>query len=393
MAGWVEKRGENKWRLNVPGGTGPDGHRKTFRKGVEAPSKREAEKLLDLFSAEVLKGQYVEPSKLTFKQFAERWLRDYAEPELAPKTVHRYRELLVSRIFPAMGHLKTEDIKPIHLIEFYRNLAEDGLRLDGKMGKLSGSTIHHHHRLLSSILNDAVEWGVIPHSPAARVKPPKVKRRQADCYDREQTAAMLAALDDEPLKYKAAVVLTVASGIREGELMGLTWRDVDFGNGTIEVLRASQSLPGMGTFTKGTKNETSERLIALPASVMELLKQHKAHQAEERLRAGDLWQGTDRVFATWDGRPMYTYTVGKWFSKFLVRHNLPHIKFHALRHTSASLLLAKGIPLKSVSARLGHATTGTTADIYAHALQSVDRQAADTMDEILTAGKKRKGQA
>ncbi len=106
----------------------------------------------------------------------ERWLKDYAETNLAPKTLHRYKKMLGSRILPAMGHLKIDKIKPTHLLDFYANLQEDGIRLDNKPGKLSERTIHHHHRLLSTIFTDAVEWQIIHSSPAARVKAPKVKK-------------------------------------------------------------------------------------------------------------------------------------------------------------------------------------------------------------------------
>ncbi|WP_338826278.1 Tn916 family transposase [Moorella thermoacetica] len=387
MAGWVEKRGENKWRLNVPGGTDAEGKRKVYRKNVEAKSKREAEKLLAEFVAEVQKGQYVEPSKLTFAEFVERWIRDYGESNLAPKTLHRYKEIL-KRACQAMGHLKIDKIKPLHLLEFYKNLQEDGIREDGKPGKLSDATILYHHRVLSKLFNDAQNWQVIPLNPASKVKPPKVTKRQAAYYDEKQTAALLAALDSEPLKYKVIVILALATGLRRGELMGLEWQDVDFENNTIEVRQASQYLPERGIFTKDTKNESSNRLIAVPASVMALLKQYKTQQLEDRLKVGDLWQGSNRLFTTWDGRAMHPDTISKWFPEFLKRHNLPHIKFHGLRHTSATLLIAEGINLKNVSQRLGHSNISTTGDIYAHALRSVDQEAAEKLDQIIAKGTK-----
>ncbi|MDK2894832.1 MAG: integrase [Moorella sp. (in: firmicutes)] len=389
MAGWVEKRGENKWRLNAPGGTDAEGKRKVYRKTVEAKSKREAEKMLAEFVAEVQKGQYIEPSKLTFAEFVERWIRDYGESNLAPKTLHRYKEIL-KRACQAMGHLKIEKIKPLHLLEFYKNLQEDGIREDGKPGKLSESTILYHHRVLSSILNDAVDWEVISFNPASKVTPPKVKKKQVPCYDKDQTAALLAALDKEPLKYKVLITLAVATGLRRGELMGLEWQDIDFKNNTIEVHQASQYLPEKGIFTKDPKNETSNRMIAVPTSVMELLKQYKAQQAEERLKVGDLWQGSNRLFTTWDGQPMHPDTISKWFPKFLRRYGLPPITFHGLRHTSATLLIAEGVNLKNVSRRLGHSNISTTGDIYAHALRSVDQEAAEKLDHILTRKSKKR---
>jgi len=178
-----------------------------------------------------------------------------------------------------------------HLLEFYANLQEDGIRKDGKPGGLSPNNIRHHHRVISSILQDAVEWQVIRSNPAARVKPPKVPKKQAACYDEEQTAVMLTALENEPLKYQVAVALTLDTGVREGELMGFDWDDIDFVNDAVKIRQASQYLPGKGTFTKSPKTETSENVLAVSPTVMALLRQYKVHQAEERLKAGDLWRG------------------------------------------------------------------------------------------------------
>lgn len=445
MAGWVEKRGENTWRLNAPGGTGPNGMRKIYRKVVEASSERQAKKLLAEFVSDVQKGLYVEPSHLTLSQFVEQWIRDYGVANLAPKTLHRYKQIF-ARALLAMGHLKLEQIKPIHLVEFYSNLREEGIRGDGKPGKLSDSTVLSHHRVLSSLFSDAVKWVLIPFNPAARVDPPKAKTKQAACFDEEQTAILLAALDQEQLQYKTMVVLDLATGLRRGELLGLEWPDINFEQCTIEISRASQYLPGMGTFTKDPKNETSKRLIAVPASIVDLLKQYKAEQNEERLKIGDRWRDSNRLFTTWDGRPMHPDTISSWFHDFLatvathkcgklirpakkvcpqcgrkIKDNdltckcgkyvrpgeicsqcglkikdddltwLPRLNFHALRHTSATLLIAEGVPLKNVSSRLGHADTRTTDTIYAHALRSVDQAAAEKMDRILAS--KNKGQA
>ena len=172
MAGWVEKRGNNKWRLNVPGGTGPDGKRKIHRRTIEATSEREARKQLDIFSAEVQKGQYVEPTKLTFKEFSHKWIE--TKKNLAPKTMHRYKKMLESRILPAMGHMKLEDIKPFHILQFYDNLQEPGIREDGKEGTLSPTTILHHHRLLVTIFNAAVKWQILLPIP-----PPEWKHQRS----------------------------------------------------------------------------------------------------------------------------------------------------------------------------------------------------------------------
>ena len=425
--GSIEKRGENTWRLIVSVGmkdnkqvkkkksvtttvSCPESSCRNCSKVSRCKARKEVEKALAEFVLEIEKGVYFEPTKLTFKDFADRWLRDYAEKDLEPKTVAGYKEKL-TRILQAMGHLKIEQIRPTHLMEFYGNLQEDGVRLDGKPGGLSPNNIRHHHRVISTILSDAVQWQVLSTNPAARVKPPKVPKKKAGCYDEEQTAALLAALEHAPFKYQVAIALAIDTGVREGELMGLTWPAVDFENNTIEILQSAQYLPGKGDFTKLPKNETSQRVISITPSVMVLLKQYKAHQAAQQLKVGDLWQRTERLFTTWDGRPTHTYTIGAWFAKFLKRttfhkpcnmvigkettcphcnklikekdvYRLPPLPFHGLRHTAATMLINTGMSAKAVSGRFGHSNIGTTYDIYGHYLKSADREAADRIEQV-----------
>lgn len=393
MAGYIEQRG-NSFRLVYMK------DKKKHCKTVKVAKPKDAEKELAKFIAEIEGNNFIEPSKVTFENFIKRWLTEYAERDLAPKTVHRYKQILNTRVIPAMGHLKVEQIKPVHLIEFYNNLMEDGIREDKdkdgnkKKGGLSGKTILQHHRIISSILNDAVQWQVIGSNPASRVKPPKVERKEAKFYDEEQAAALLEALKGEKLKHKALVHIAVLTGLRRGEIMGLDWTDIDFEKGTLEVKRAGQYIPGQGTFTKTPKNETSKRIISLPASLITLLKQYKASQnakrlklgtkwqQREKIKLGEQWQETDRVFTTWDGSPGHPEWPSQWFSKFIVKKELPPLNFHGLRHTSITLLIGQGVSLVNASKRAGHSNVSTTGNIYAHALKSADRDAADKLENL-----------
>lgn len=388
MAGSLRKRGKNSWELTVSAGVDSNKKRQRFTRTVKANSLREAKKLLAQFVAEVEKGQFISPSKLTLKEFSEKWLEDHGWKYLAPKTVHRYKQLLELRILPALGHLRLEKIRTIHIIEFYNNLAECS-RLDGREGHLSESTIHHHHRVLSAILQDAVQWQIIGENPCRRVSPPKVRKKEAAHYDEEQTVALLEAVEREPLKYKVYIWLSVFSGARRGELMGLEWPDVDFEAKTLKIRQTSQYVPGKGLITKDTKNESSFRTIAIPDSLLGLLSQYKVKQAEVRLKLGDKWKDSNRLFVTWDGQPMSPDSMTSWFPKFLKRHGLPHIPLHGLRHTAATYLISQDINIKSVSSRLGHANTSTTLNVYAHALKSTDREAADKMEDLIMGRKKK----
>jgi integrase len=429
MKGWIERRGENSYRLNVSCGT-KDGKQIKKRRAVhvtgktDAEKKKEAEKLLAEFMVEIERGLVIDGKKSTFKEFVETWLREYAEVELAPKTVFRYKEILNSRILPSLGHIKLDQLRPQHIIEFEAMLRQDGIRQDGKPGGLSRRTILQHHRIMSSILNDAMQWQLIYSNPVARVKPPKIEKKQAACYDEEQMLDLLDAMELAPLKYRVMVDLAIGTGLRRGEIMGLEWPALDLDKCTLEVCQASQYLPGQGTFTKGPKNETSKRLIAVPANTIALLKKWKAQQNEQRLRVGDLWRTKNEegmeenwVFTTWDGHRMHPDTISKWFPEFIKKvaiHKacnsfmqkdycpncdkkvpedeiirLPKLNFHGLRHTSLTLLIAEGVDLREVSGRAGHANMSTTGDIYAHFLKKADQSAAEKLDNLMTKRKKK----
>ncbi len=260
---------------------------------------------------------------------------------------------------------------------------EDGVRLDGKEGGLSDKTILHHHRLLSKIFNNALQWDLISINPVSKVTPPKVKKKEAVAYDDEQTIVLLQALEKEEFKYKVMVILDLFTGLRRGELMGLEWSDIDFDNYTVTVNRASQYLPEHGVFTKEPKTESSKRLLSIPEYIISLLKSYKAWQNRQRLKTGDLWIPSGRLFTKWNGEPMHPDTISQWFPKFIRRHDLPNITFHGLRHTNASLLIAEGIDCKTISTRLGHSSTTTTLNIYAHRLKKPDRKAADSLQNLL----------
>lgn len=392
MPGSIEKRGENSYRLVISGGNGPGGKRKKYTKTIKVEGKTEAERNkkaemeLAKFIAQIESNTFIEPSKLTFKDFIEKWLDEYAEKNLAPKTVFRYNQMLTSRIIPALGHIKLDKLKPIHFVEFYNNLQEDGIRSDGKPGGLSARTIKHHHRLIHDILEFAVKWQLVSSNPADNVDAPKVKKVEASYYDEDEVKQLmirLAEVPEEELKYKAAVILALTGGFRLGELTGLMWNHINFDADTIDIVQSNQYIPGKGTFTKDTKNETSIRTITIPHPVMDLLQKYHTYQKEKRIKQGTLWHETGFVFTQWNGKPMYPSTPSRWFSKFLKEHGLRSITFHQLRHTSATLLIKENINIREISKRLGHSNTSTTLNIYSHALKSTDKIAAEKLGNII----------
>jgi integrase len=255
---------------------------------------------------------------------------------------------------------------------------------------LSNKTIKHHHRLISAILNQAVFWQVIPSNPASRVKPPKVARTEAKYLDEKQTAKLLELLVNETVQHQTMIKMFLYSGLRRGEMCGLEWGDIDFENHLITVCRSSQYVSGKGIYTKETKTENSDRTIKIPSQAFEVLKEYKAWQTQERLKMGDRWEVSDRIFTQHDGKPIAPDTITGWFREFVAKTDLPKITIHSLRHTNITLLLAAGVPLRTVSYRAGHAQTSTTSNLYAHAIRTSDEIAADTLDDILTPKDNRK---
>jgi integrase len=468
----VEKRGD-AYLIRVS--LGYDGAGKQIRKNMTwSPNpgmttkqiKKELGRQSILFEEKVRSGRYVD-SNIKFADFVDIWLKDYAEKNLAPKTLFDYKRLLV-RACKSIGHLRLDRIQPIHLLALYNELAnpgergmklykpsknirkmvkasgkirhqiavdggiseqtiytavrgrsinersairlckainvklEDAFSLVGKDSPLSGNTVLHYHKIISSVLHTAVEWQVILDNPASRVKAPKINKRESRYLDETDARRLVEMLQNEPIQYRTMIILLLYSGIRRGELCGLKWSDLDFANNVLHIRRAIQYLPAIGVYVKEPKNSSSIRALKLPDIALQLLREHRAWQNSERLRLGELWQQEDRekviqsgvewidpnwIFTRWNGSVYVPDALSRWFRGFVNAHDLPDVSVHSLRHTNASLMIASGTNIRTVSKRLGHAQTSTTANIYAHAISSADEAASEKIGDILNIDK------
>jgi integrase len=416
-------------------------------------AEKEAKRQAMLFEEKCLTGQILE-SNTRFGDFVEIWLRDYAERHLRPTTLAGYKDMLrrilaafgnmrINKIRP--HHLNAfydnlaesgirADIKYTPCVDFKALLKKKKLTqaaladkagvnvkvikscVDGKnvsagsakkisaaLSKnvselfvsqknksLSGKTILHYHRLLSSILTTAVQWQVIFSNPCDRVKPPKVDKKEARYLDEFQAAELLAALDGEPEQYSVMVQVLLYMGLRRGELCGLEWCDVDYKKSTLSINKSLLHTPSLGIYLDTTKNDTSYRDIKLPLVAIHLLKDYKKWQEERRREVGSKWQECGRLFTTDVGKPIHPDTVSGWFRDFVKRKKLPDISIHGLRHTNATLQIMSGVNIKSVANRLGHASSVMTSKIYSHAIKSADEAAAEVLQNILAPGENAK---
>ena len=308
--------------------------------------EKELERQKILFEEEVKTGRCYN-NTMRFSEFSDMWLKEYAEKQLAPKTYYRYKELL-TRINQAIGHMKLKDIKPLHLNRFYANLSEKGISKRIKHdsnGKeigdrcLASKTIFAHHQLISKMLSTAVKWQLIDINVAERADPPKVSQKEIQFLDETEIKKLITLLDNEPMQYKTMITLLIYTGIRRGELCGLEWKDIDFNNRTIKIVRTSQYIGNKTLITKEPKTKSGTRELVLSHTACKLLLEYKQWQNYNIIELGDQWNDTDRLFTQWNGLPIYPDTVTDWFAKFIKKHDFPHVTLHSLRHPYVKLKL------------------------------------------------------
>ncbi len=247
---------------------------------------------------------------------------------------------------------------------------------------LSASTVQHYHHLLSSILGTAVRWQYIPYNPCTHTTPPKNKSPEIAYLDDEQALHLVKLLRSEEGFYRRTALLLLLTGLRRGELLGLEWQDIDWEAKTLFISRTSQYLPKNGLITGEPKTKCSKRIVYLPDQAITVLREQLLWQKRQALALGSAWQASPRIFTSPDGSPLQPDRLTKWFSKFVRKTDLPPIHIHSLRHTYATLCIAKGVPLTAVSAQLGHASVSTTANIYAHAIKSAQLVAVDAFGRL-----------
>lgn len=247
---------------------------------------------------------------------------------------------------------------------------------------LSPKTVVEHHRLISTVLDQASKEGIVPFNVASKTTLPKVQKKEVNYFQPEQVAAIREALEREPIKWKTMTHLLLITGCRRGEVLGLKWDKVDWTGNRVHICNNILYAADRGIYEDTPKTVTSERYISLPAETMQLLRQYRAWQSGERLCLGEYYQDQGFLFAQDNGNPMHPDSVNDWLGKFSKRHDLPHINPHAFRHSMASLLYFNGVDSVSISKRLGHAQVSTTANIYAHVMEQADQKNADILADV-----------
>jgi integrase len=368
MRGNVYRRGST-WTVRYYEGYDEQGRRRQRSKGGFA-TRRDAQRFLTDVLARLGDGSYAQPSKLTLAEYLnEEWL-PAIESTVRPLTFVSYRVLVRLRVVPHLGKVRLQALTAGHLNTLYRTLEQQGL---------SVSTRRQTHAVLSRACKDAVRWGKLVRSPAALADPPSIPRTRVQAWTANELSRFLEHARGDRLFPLWRLAST--SGLRRGELLGLTWRCLDLEGGRLSV--EQQLVPTLGGCTFGPPKSTrSRRTVALDEETVRVLREHLEAQVLERDFAGPAYQDRDLVFATALGTPIQPGRVTERFRELRKAAGLPAGSPHVLRHTAATLALTAGVPVHMVAARLGD-NPGTVLATYAHLLPQSDELAAETVAAAL----------
>lgn len=373
---------KKKYKLTVELGY-VGGKRKKKNKTVEASGPREAQRLLTLFEAEVYSKHIIDDTKMTVQQFYHQWLDNYAQDHYGPRTFKDTTQTIEKRILPEIGPMKIKDVKKIHIINFINELKKESARQDGRKGTLSSSSIRNIYKALNALFKMAEAWELIDRNPCEKVPLPPVSHKKHDIYTLEESKQLFKLLELEEPKWQLIVQIAAIVGAREGEIAALEEKHLDMAQNAITIEQSFVSITGEGLHLKSTKTNRT-RKVSIPESLMKDLKKWRLYKLEQKAEVGELWKWPKHIFLFSDefGQPMRPDSISQRWSRFVQRHKLKKIRFHDLRHTSASFLIAQGVHAKIIQERLGHSKIGTTMDTYGHVFQEAEQSSASHFESL-----------
>ena len=384
--GHMRERSPGSWELRYSLGTNPATGKRRMATTTVKGNRRAAEKELRRLLRTLDTGEHVDPTRMTVREWLRAWLGSVRE-EVSPKSHERYSEIVENFLAPELGALPITKLAPAHIQMAYGKWALGGRR-DGKSGGLSPQTRRHIHRVLRTALSRALEQQVIARNPADAFKKllPKVERREMKTLTAEQSVLLLEAIAHSRVYWP--VLLALATGMRRGEVLAVRWKNVDLERGTLRVVESLEQTKTSIQF-KAPKNDR-HRVITLPAYAVDDLRRLKRQQAEELLAVGVRQSGDTLLCSRADGAPHQPLSLTYEFARFMKRiKDMPRVRFHDLRHSHATHLLASGVHPKVASERLGHASVGITLDLYSHVTESMQEDAALKLDSAMQVAKSR----
>jgi integrase len=363
--GSIHRRGDGRWQaiISLEGGE---------RKYFYGKTRAEVAKRLSQAQHEVSSGLPMLDERQMVAQYLETWI-ETVKLQIRASTWRRYSDFVRVHLVPGLGRIPLAKLTAQHVQLFYTRKLGEGL---------SHSTVHHIHGVLHRALKDALLMGLVQRNVSDMVRAPRRSNREMATLSDAQAKQFLAAVKDD--RFAALYVLALTTGMREGELLGLRWQDLDLDRATLQVRMNVQEADGKFIVAE-TKTAYSRRSIALTKRAVAALRQHKAKQDEDRIAVGDVWNTKlDLVFPNRLGGIMIPDNLAKRsFKRALGKIGLPlDVRFHDLRHTAATLLLSRGVHPKVVSEMLGHADISITLRVYAHVTPHMQQAAVQVMDAL-----------
>jgi len=367
MKGHIRERSPGHWGIVIDAHDA-QGQRKRRWHSFQG-TKREAQVECAKLIAEAQGGGAVDPSRITLGDFLDRFLRDWVPLHLAARSVESYVGSL-AHVRRHLGGRRLQALRPADLAALYATLARSGL---------APSTIKRIHAIVHRALGQAKLWGLLRDNPAETAKPPTAKDQELEILQPDRARSLLAKLQGGPLYLLASLAL--ASGMRRNEMLGLRWRDVDMDAGRLTVEQALEQTAEHGIRVKGPKTRHGRRTISLPPHIVAALSSHWRAQQEQRLALGiGKAPAESTVLATFDGKLMSPNAITKAWPRAMDEIGMSEITLHSLRHTHASMLIASGMDILTISRRLGHANPTVTLGIYGHLIHGSDDKAAAIME-------------
>ena len=356
MRGHLRKRGERSWAVVVDVGHDPRTGKRRQKWFSVKGTKRDAERRLVEIISGLNTGTFVDPGRVTLSDYLDQWMQDYVAASVRPKTAESYATI-VRKIQDHLGGIGIADLKPQQIQRYYSDLLATGL---------SAGTVIHRHRLLRQALAQAVKWDILPRNIMERVTPPRAVKPQFRSLEPFEVRRLLEAAG--PTNFHLPIHLALYTGLRRSEILGLRWSDIDLGARTLVVNRTMVVLTGNPAHIDQPKSRKSRRSVVFGEETASLLRPRRA--------------GPDaQVCARLDGVEIRPRALSVAFRTIADSCGLG-VRFHDLRHTHASILLASGVPVHVVQARLGHESIKTTVDVYGHVI-SISESSA-TFEQAMT---------
>ncbi|BAR82929.1 DNA integration/recombination/invertion protein [Bacillus thuringiensis serovar tolworthi] len=366
MKGHIRKRG-TKWCIVVDIGTDPETGKRRQKWFSGYKTKKEAEKDVAKKITELHEGTFIQPSKVTVNTFLAEWI-EAKKINVKKSTYDEYRGIIKNHLIPHLGEIKLEKLNGMHIQKFYNKLNET----------LSANTINLVHTILSTSLNQAVKFKLIPFNPAKMVESPRKEKTSFHVWDEDEVKHFIKA--SQKSRYHIAYLLAITTGMRMGEILGLRWQDVDLKNKTISI---NQTLSHDCKLILDTKTKQSKRLLPIDDGTTAALQKHKLRVKQEKLKAGQAYYNLDLVVCSQLGNLVFRSQFHVNFKTYIAKADLKVIRFHDLRHTHATLLLKQGVHPKVVSERLGHKDVLITLNKYSHILPGVQEQAVENFGKSI----------